>query len=445
MLGLRYIQCFLLLLCSIIVNVHAKSAIGSRTLIVFDDRVDDLSNYSNFFNLLKDHEFDITTLELSDKSTKINLFEKDTRLYDNLILFPVKGKLYSKQLAAKKLIHFNEDGGNILALTIPKVSSDPIHLYLNQLGIYPSPRTQSLKDLFQDSNNNNLQFTAKESIENKIIYSNENAEDSIYNFGDSVSAALLDNREQIIPLLKASRTSFTSGNKTREINWTDGTQGYLIAGFQNLVNARSLWLGSVQFLSNEHFKQNLDLINDLIQWNFQEKNIIKVTNVNHYHTESNLSYDELPYKVTDNITYTISLSQWDGSKWIPFITDDLQFELRQVDPYYRITMKPQGVSPIDPQAELYSTGDFKLPNRHGMFTFLTNYQRSGLSFIHQSDVKAIRHLANDEYPRSFEIPNAWVYLASIATVIISFIAFVLFFIATPASVSEGVTTAKKTN
>ena len=439
MLGLRYIQCFLLLLCSIIVN--AKSAIGSRTLVVFDDRIDDLSNYSNFFNLLKDHDFDVTTLELSDKSTKINLFEKDTRLYDNLILFPVKGKLYSKQLAAKKLIHFNEDGGNIIALTIPKVSSDPIHLYLNQLGIYPSPRTQSLKDLFQD--NSDLQFLAQDSINNQIIYSGNN--NTLFNFGDSVSAALLDNREQIIPLFKSSNTSFTSGNKTREINWTDGTQGYLIAGFQNLINSRSLWLGSVKFLSNNYFNQNSDLINDLIKWTFQEKNVIKMTNINHYHSDSHLSYDQLPYKVNDNITYNIALSEWDGSKWIPFITNDLQFELRQIDPYYRITMIAQGISPIDSNSELYSTGNFKLPNRHGMFTFLTNYQRSGLSFIHESDVKAIRHLANDEYPRSFEIPNAWVYLASIATVIISFIAFVLFFITSPASVSEGVTNAKKTN
>ncbi|CAD1781829.1 similar to Saccharomyces cerevisiae YEL002C WBP1 Beta subunit of the oligosaccharyl transferase (OST) glycoprotein complex [Maudiozyma barnettii] len=442
MLGLRYIQLFLVLVCSIL--AAAKSAVGSRTLVVFDDRVDDLSTYSDFFNLLKDHEFDVTTLELSDKSTKINLFERDTRLYDHLILFPVKGKHYSKQLAAKKLIRFNENGGNILALTVPQVSSDPIHLYLNQLGIYPSPRTQSLHDLFQDSTD--LLFSVDQ-LENENVYSKTNEKkDELFNFGESVSAALLDNREQIVPILQASKTSFTSGNKSREASWTDGSQGYVIAGFQNLKNTRSTWIGSVKFLSNSHFKQNQDLINELISWTLQEKSVIKATEVSHTHSgDDKVSYDELPYKVTDNVTYTIALTQWDGQKWVPYVSDDVQFELRQIDPYYRITMTAQGPAPQDPASELYSTGSFMLPNRHGMFTFITDYKRSGLSYIHEADIKAIRHLANDEYPRSFEIPNAWVYLASIATVIISFIAFVLFFISTPASLSEGVSTEKKTN
>lgn len=439
MLGLRYLNILCVLLLSLVSN--ALSVAGTRTLVVFDDRIDELSSYSNLLNLLKEHSYDVTTLELSDKSTRINLYEKEDRLYDNLILFPVKGKHYSKQLAAKRLLRFHEDGGNILSITVPRVSSEPIHQYLNQLGIYPSPRTQSVKDLFQSNKNGVLEFSSKQLL-NKYVYTTDN--EVSFNFGDSVSASLLDNREQIVPILKAPKTSFTSGNKSRENLWTEGSQGYLATGFQNLLNARTSWIGSAQFFNNANFKQNEEFINQLINWTFKEKSVIKSTSVKHSHIDGT-TYDETPYKVTDNITYSIALSEWTGEKWVPFISDDVQFELRQIDPYYRITMKAQGVAPEDETSEVYSTGSFKLPDRHGMFTLLTNYKRAGLTFVSESDVKAIRHLANDEYDRSYEIANAWVYLAAIFSVIVTFIAFVFFFITTPASVSQGFSTEKKQN
>lgn len=444
MLGQQFLHALLALCVALmqLVPALARSATGDRALLVFDDRVDEIAQYSQLVESLKnEHGLAVDTVELSDKAARVDLFDRDIRLYDHLMVFPVKGKHFAKQLAAKKLLRFTEDGGNVVAITAPRVASDSIHQYLNQLGIYPAPRTQHLVDLVSGSD---VISAAPDASLNTHVYA-----DAALTFGDNVSPALLDNRPQIVPLVRASKSSIAlSANKTREQSWTQGAQGYLAAAFQNNQNARALWLGSVQMLNNANFAQNAKALGDMLQWTFQEKAVLKVTGVSHAHI-SGESYDVLPYKVTDDVMYNISISQWDGAaaQWVPYVADDVQFELRQIDPYYRITMQALGPDPQDATgaSELYSTGAFKMPNRHGMFTFATDYKRQGVSYLSEQDVKAIRHLANDEYPRSWEITNAWVYAAAIASVIASFVAFVFFFITAPASLSDGFTTEKKKN
>lgn len=443
MLGNHFLHALLALCVALtqLVPCLARSATGDRALLVFDDRVDEIAQYSQLIESLRtQHGLAVDTVELSDKAARVDLFNRDIRLYDHLLVFPVKGKHFAKQLAAKKLLRFTEDGGNVVAVTAPRVASDSVHQYLNQLGIYPAPRTQHLVDLVSGSD---VIAAASNASLNAHVYS-----DAALVFGDSVSPALLDNRPQIIPLVQASKSSFAvSANKTREQSWTQGAQGYIAAAFQNNQNARALWLGSTQALSNANFAQNAQALGEMLKWTFQEKAVLKVTGVSHAHADSGLSYDQLPYKVTDDVVYNISIAQWDGdaAQWAPYVADDVQFELRQIDPYYRITMHALGADPRDATAELYSTGAFKMPNRHGMFTFATDYQRQGVSYLSEQDIKAIRHLANDEYPRSWEITNAWVYAAAIASVIASFVGFVFFFVTAPASLSDGFTDDKKKN
>ncbi|GME78778.1 unnamed protein product [Ambrosiozyma monospora] len=63
-----------------------------------------------------------------------------------------------------------------------------------------------------------------------------------------------------------------------------------------------------------------------------------------------------------------------------------------------------------------------------MFTFKVDYKRPGWSYVDESAVVPVRHLANDEYPRSWEITNSWVYLASYGAVVLGWLAFVWFYI-----------------
>ena len=409
----------LCVLSTLLCVVQAISLTGSRTLIIYDDRLTELDDYSHFFNTLKDHSFDLQFKDLADKETILELYDKEFKTFDNLIVFPIKGKHINRQLSVDLLLKFYQDGGNIITITSPNAVPDSIRVFLNQLGIYPSPKGQTLTDYFQDGSA--IQISS-DNLLNEHIHSEQ--DEVNYQFGEA-SVALLDNRDLIIPLLRSTRTSFDAG-KLKEA-WDTGSQGYLMASFQNLQNDRLTWVGSSDFFLNEHSQTNAKLIKSIIEWTFNEKAVLKAVNESH-HSAQGISYDDVKYKVNDDIVYNIGISEWKIDQWVPFVANDVQFELRQVDPYYRLNLSLVEQDDENATVQMYTTGVFKLPTRHGVFTFLTDYKRSGLSFIKNSDVKSIRHLANDEYPRSWEITNAWVYMAAISMVILAWIIFVVAFL-----------------
>lgn len=466
-------------------EVYALSITGERTLIIYDSKsieklygieapdvhmeedvisVDDdddennsnalfNNNFKSFLSLLESNGYSCTLYDVQSSNNEnndvIQLTKVDSSLYDNVIIFPIlkaslkKGSstFDNKSLLSSKnlLSFFNDYNGNLMIITSPHINNvGSLTSLLNEFGIFPSPKNQIVKDLFQDKE---TLLVPSSNLLNKYVYTVDN--DTVYfNLGES-SVARLDNREQLVPILKSSKTSFIEASREKNFEpWVTGSQGYLISGFQGVNNnARLVWLGSTNLIDDSTHNINKDLVENLINWNFNAKSVIRVLKSRHYHANTELTYDELNYKINDIIKYEIDITKWDGSQWVPFIAEDIQFELRQVDPYYRINLtRVLDAETNNNTFARYTTNDFKLPNRHGMFKFLTEYKRNGLSTIKDEDIKAIRHLANDEYPRSWEITNSWVYLAANIVVISSFITFIILFLT-----NTNITTMKKNN
>lgn len=468
------------ILCSCFRGINALSLTGNKTLIIYDsDSIEKLygadnssvymnkgvtsmndgenelfkNNFKKFMLLLESNGYNYTLYDIQSSnngnSNDIQLTKVDNSLYDNIIIFPIskaslkKGSSASKNkslLSSKNLLSFfNNYNGNLMIITSPHINNvDSLINLLNEFGIFPSPKNQIVKDLFQ---NKNTLLVSSSNLLNKYVYNVDN--DTVYfNLGES-SIARLDNREQLVPILKSSKTSFIETTQDKNFEpWVTGSQGYLITGFQGANNnARLAWVGSTNLIDEFAHDINKNLIENLVNWNFNAKSVIKTLKSRHYHADTKLTYDELNYKINDVIRYEVDITEWDGSQWIPFTAEDIQFELRQVDPYYRINL----TRVLDDETNnnmfaRYTTNNFKLPNRHGMFKFLIEYKRNGLSTIKDEDIKAIRHLAYDEYPRSWEITNSWVYLAANIVVISSFITFVILFLT-----NTNVTIVKKNN
>ncbi|AAS51918.2 ADL003Cp [Eremothecium gossypii ATCC 10895] len=398
----------------------AISVHGMKTLLIYDSRITDLGQYQNFLGMLRERQYQVEEVSVDGTASSISLYDGDVRLYDNLILFPIKSRTISKDINVKSLLQFFEEGGSVLAVTSPNGVTESARVYLEQMKIHVSPRDYKLVDYFHDGPIDVLPVNTS-TVRNKHIFSSDSVSELTY----SGSSALLRNDGLVIPVLPAPRTSLSKNKKGEQ--WTAGSQGYLVASVQNLNNARTSWVGSDSFFNDGNWQKNGAFVEELIKWTFGEKAVIKSTGFTHKHSNG-LTFDQLPYKIKDNIFYEIGFSEWNGSKWVPFHADDIQFELRMLDPYYRLTLEPSRVS-VDSQ--YYSTGNFALPDHHGVYTFVTQYMNSGLSFVIQKDVKPIRHLANDEYPRSYEITNSWVFLCSISAVIALFVAFVAIYLFTP--------------
>ncbi|CAD6623759.1 BAG_1a_G0014260.mRNA.1.CDS.1 [Saccharomyces cerevisiae] len=421
--------------CILLQAIFVVGTQTSRTLVLYDQSTEPLEEYSVYLKDLEQRNYKLEYLDINSTSTTVDLYDKEQRLFDNIIVFPTKGgKNLARQIPVKQLIKFFENEGNILCMSSPGAVPNTIRLFLNELGIYPSPKGHVIRDYFSPSSEELV--VSSNHLLNKYVYNAKKSEDFV--FGES-SAALLENREQIVPILNAPRTSFTE-SKGKCNSWTSGSQGFLVVGFQNLNNARLVWIGSSDFLKNKNQDSNQEFAKELLKWTFNEKSVIKSVHAVHSHADGT-SYDEEPYKIKDKVIYSVGFSEWNGEEWLPHIADDIQFELRQVDPYYRLTLSPSG---NDSETQYYTTGEFILPDRHGVFTFLTDYRKIGLSFTTDKDVKAIRHLANDEYPRSWEISNSWVYISAICGVIVAWIFFVVSFVTT-SSVGKKLETFKKTN
>ena len=127
-----------------------------------------------------------------------------------------------------------------------------------------------------------------------------------------------------------------------------------------------------------------------------------------------------------NQIYTISLSEWSGDKWSSFQVpagDALQLEFSMLSPFHRLTLSPDPAL-SSPDSTAY-TASFKLPDQHGIFNFLVNYKRPFLTSIEDKNTVSVRHMAHDEWPRSFVISGAWPWILSIGATITAWLAFVV--------------------
>lgn len=380
-----------------------------QVLVVHDPAVLDQS----IGELLRLYDnYNINFVDYNDESAE--LFIGEEAIYHHVVFLPSsKRSAAAKDIVNKHiLLEFFNKGGNVVAVNSDTKSvPDEVREFLNEAGIYPAPRLFKLSDHFAD-----------------LKISNDNVVSRVYpelsERTYSGSAALISNNEFVIPLIKAPKTSYCANPKeaalTNEKTWTLGEQGYLAVAFQGLNNARVAWVGSE------------DLLNaDLVSWVFQEKNVLKLQFVEHFKSSEPGFPSSTLYRIKDEVYYTAGVSEYKNREWVPYFPsakdDVLQLSFKMLDAYQRLnlTLMGPGASTENGVNDLnIFFVEFTIPDHHGMFTFELDYKRSGLSFLEDNRVVTVRHLANDEYKRSWAIPNAWMYMTSALLVVVAWFVFV---------------------
>jgi oligosaccharyltransferase complex subunit beta len=90
-----------------------------------------------------------------------------------------------------------------------------------------------------------------------------------------------------------------------------------------------------------------------------------------------------------------------------------------LSPFHRLDLKPLGVSG---SATVYGT-TFTLPDQHGIFNFKINYKRPFLTYVEEKNTVSVRHMAHDEWPRSYVISGAWPWISGIGATVAGFVGF----------------------
>lgn len=90
-----------------------------------------------------------------------------------------------------------------------------------------------------------------------------------------------------------------------------------------------------------------------------------------------------------------------------------------LSPFHRLDLKPVSVGD---SATVYGT-TFTLPDQHGIFNFKINYKRPFLTYVEEKNTVSVRHIAHDEWPRSYVISGAWPWISGIGATVVGFVGF----------------------
>ncbi|KAF2969067.1 hypothetical protein GQX73_g4497 [Xylaria multiplex] len=246
----------------------------------------------------------------------------------------------------------------------------------------------------------------------------------------------------LTPILRADSTSYSysprEGSDAIDGLFGSGLQLSLVSALQARNSARFTVVGSADMLSDKWFDADVKKIGEKTStktlnrefakavsgWTFGEIGVLRVNWVEHHLNEEGLGNASNPkiYRIKNDVTYSISLSEYSWDKYIPFTVpenDELQLEFSMLSPFHRLKLNPT-ISSED--STTYSVS-FKLPDQHGIFNFLVNYKRPFLSNVFEKNTVSVRHFAHDEWPRSFVISGAWPWIAGIGVTVTGWLAF----------------------
>jgi oligosaccharyltransferase complex subunit beta len=236
---------------------------------------------------------------------------------------------------------------------------------------------------------------------------------------------------------------------------------------------RAVWCGSMAAFSNEFVDakrvkgrdgtsypgtSNLQVLTTMISWLTQQHGVLRVDSTSHervkqHENDDRESYEEWQieqngetkhiqrmYRVQDIVTYHVDISQHTPSGWTPGPTDlDLQVSLVMLDPFITTNLtaaSPQSLlkslntsssssTTMTPAFTRYSS-TFKLPDKHGVYTFVVDWKRHGWSYIHTRDTAPVRPFNHDEHPRGLH--SAWPYVTGASTTVVAFLIFVVIWV-----------------
>lgn len=221
----------------------------------------------------------------------------------------------------------------------------------------------------------------------------------------------------LLDILTASSYSYTynPSEKITEYPHSVGKSTLLISALQARNNARVVFVGSLDFFSNDFFQSpvqsnaanskrfeksgNQDLAVSLSQWVFKEKGVIRVAGIDHHKVGE--KKPPVAYTIKEDIIYSIKIEEVVNGKWVPFQAKDVQLEFVRLDPFVRATMTN-------------SNGNFnlkfKIPDVYGIFKFVVDYNRIGYTHLFSTTQVSVRPLEHTQYDRF--IPAAFPYYAS---------------------------------
>lgn len=392
---------------------------AANTLVVVRDMVDK-TTYSQFLRDLKNRGHTLTFATASDSNlviSKYGVFE-----YDNVVLLSPNSKKIG-DIGSKDVMEYLDAGRNLLVL----VNKNAVKFFKNVAGnLGVEIRKNFVRDHFRrnelvDDSKNDTYITTRATIPSfgkpdlPIAYR-------------GVAFAFKEKTQLGFHLLTGESTAYIPSATTSET----GTQLGLVTSIQMRNNARITFVGSAELLSNEYTMMdiqvngektktgNRDFVKKAVAWTFQEHGKIRSRNAKHFLLDGSGPENPNRYTVKEMVRYEVLIEQFslETNEWEPYVADDVQFQLVRLDPFIRLTLDTDGKG-------LYFL-EFMLPDTFGIYKFIVDYKRIGLSYIYEETEASVRPLRHDQHDRF--LVGAFPYYGAILSMLFGFLSFGFLFL-----------------
>lgn len=408
--------------------------------------------YSTFISNLVSNGHDATIKSYNEYSQEqdLQLFLYDEPLYSNIIIFDIytPDTLPSFPISyVPKITSFIDRGGNLIAF-FDTLDSEDVNIGENKgirrltkecAGITLLPQNTRLFDISTDSFRKQTRVFSNNCLKSNAVFSQETCTNKgvlYHGIGFSNSTP---NNELILPILTACHTCVSVNNDIKSksptlfgnhINSSTGEEIGLIMSMQGRNGARATFSSDGKLCSDNTIRNNNDNLKfckDIFLWSFQQKGLLKITDISHEKMNNSQvmieQYDEtLNYTVEDIVQFSAKVYKYNNDKWENYDSEDIQLEFTMLDPYIRAHLKKDAA---DFQSPTFST-TFKIPDVWGVYKFVINHKKVGYNTISYESITTVRNFRHDQNER-FVISAIPYYTAFIVT-LISFCYFILLFI-----------------
>ena len=407
---------------------------GKKTLILLEN-LSMKDTHSVFFDDLKSRGYQLTFKMADDSSLALSKYGE--YLYDNLIIFAPSVEEFGGTIDANAIVDFIDNGGGNVLVAASSEVGDILRDLGMEVGLELDERGTSVID--------HLIYDVKDSGDHTLLAVNPSLlMDSELIVGPKTTTPCLyrglgmtadPENPLVLEIMTGATTSYSyfPSDTIKEYPHAVGKSTLLIAGLQARNNARVIFVGSIDFFSNEFFaasvlqavpgakefdqSNNRALSVALSKWVFKEKGVLRVGTVKH-HLKGEIN-PPLAYTIEDQVRYEIEIEELVNEKWVPFMAKDVQLEFFRIDPFVRTYLHKT------PDKKKYFV-EFKLPDVYGVFQFKVEYSRIGYTNLFSTTQVSVRPFEHTQYERF--IPSAYPYYVSAFSMMIGLVLFSVVFL-----------------
>lgn len=412
------------------VLIPATCVANKKTLVLLDNW-SLRETHSIFFRSLRDKGYELTFKTADDGSLSLSKYGEF--LYSNLVIFAPSVEEFGGSVDVAAITNFIDNGGNVMVAANSAIG-DPLRELATECGLeFDDEKTAVIDhlnfDVSDEGKHTTIVADADYLLDAPIIVGKKSASPYIYR---GVGMVADPENPLVLPLLHASSSaySYQPDMIIDDYPLAVGTNTLLVAALQARNNARVVFVGSIDFFSDEFFSSsvqkanggkkyekagNQELAMNLADWVFKSRGVLRVGEVKHH--KQGEKQPPQAYTIFDMVDYSIEIEEFRDGKWQSFNGKDVQLEFVRIDPFVRTTLSNKN--------GVFKT-TFKLPDVYGVYQFRVDYNRMGYTHLFSTTQVSVRPLQHTQYERF--IPTAYPYYVSAFSMMVGVCVFSLVFL-----------------